>query len=87
MLNRTTTIVCVSLGAFFLLGCGLAPPVIIGGDEGEVAVKTAGLGIGNPGDVALNYCSKYGATAVLRTVQKLSQQSVSAVYYYDCRQK
>ncbi len=81
----TTTVVLVA--AFGLVGCGLAPPKIIGGNEKEVAVKTAGMGIGNPGEIALQHCSQYGKAAVLRTVQQLSLTHASAVYYYDCRPK
>ena len=70
---------------FLLAGCGALPPQIISGDQNEVAIQMAGMGLGNPGEMAARHCGRYDKRAVLRIFQSTGAGS-RGVYYFECRE-
>ena len=61
-------------------GCAaLVEPIIISGNDDEVAIKS-GLNR-NPGNLAKSYCAKFNKKAVLKKTEPMGLQ---AFYYFYC---
>ena len=76
----------LAVGTVLAMIGGCAPAKVIDGDDNGVWIREAMVGTGDPGEVAAEYCARWGKKAIYeRTLQFREHMEIRPTWVYACR--